>query len=85
MNSHVETVIKPTSVRLHTFLALGSKDTNLKLKKLHQAFTLATRKESITGEPNKSAITDHVMDTNYVIGWKEASIKEQEQEHSRDK
>ena len=33
-----------------------------------KAFTWATRKASITGEPNKSTITNHVMNTDHVIG-----------------
>ena len=45
-----------------------------------KAFTRVTRKASVTGEPNKSAITDHVMNTNHGIGWEEASIKEREQD-----
>ena len=45
-----------------------------------KAFTWATRKASITGGPNKLAITDHVMNTNHIIGWEEASIKERERD-----
>ena len=45
-----------------------------------KAFTRSQRKASITGEPNKSAITDHVVNTNHVIGWEEATIKDREQD-----
>ena len=45
-----------------------------------KAFTRSQRKASITGEPNKSAITDHVVNTNHVIGWEEATIKDLEQD-----
>ena len=49
-------------------------------KALAKAFTRSQRKASITGEPNKSAITDHVVNTNHVIGWEEATIKDREQD-----
>ena len=47
-----------------------------------KAFTRSQRKASITGEPNKSAITDHVVNTNHVIGWEdsEATIKDRDQD-----
>ena len=45
-----------------------------------KAFTRSQRKASITGEPNKSAIIDHVVNTNHVIGWEEATIKDREQD-----
>ena len=41
-----------------------------------KGFTWATRKVSIKRNPNKSAITSYVMNTNHVIGWEEASIKD---------
>ena len=45
-----------------------------------KVFTRSQRKASITGEPNNSAITDHVVNTNHVIGWEEARIKHREQD-----
>ena len=42
-------------------------------KALEKAFTRAQRKSSIEGEQNKSAITNHVKDTNHVIGWENAT------------
>ena len=45
-----------------------------------KAFIRSQRKASITWEPNKSAIRDHVVNTNHVIGWEEATIKDREQD-----
>ena len=45
-----------------------------------KAFTRSQRKASITGEPNKSAITDQVVNTNHVKGWEKATIKDREQD-----
>ena len=48
-------------------------------KALEKVITRVQRKSSITGEQNKLAITDHVKDTNHVIGWENATIKDREQ------
>ena len=44
-----------------------------------KAFTRSQKKTSISGEINKSAITDHVSEENHVIGWDKAKIKDREQ------
>ena len=68
-------------MRLRGYLALDAKDTNPKLKKASaKAFTRSHRKASIAGEPNKSAVTEHAVNTNHVISWEEATIKHREQD-----
>ena len=41
-------------------------------------FTRAQRTASVTGEQNKSALTDHVAEENHAIGWKSAKIRDRE-------
>ena len=41
-------------------------------------FTRAQRMASVTGEQNKSALTDHVAEENHAIGWKSAKIRDRE-------
>ncbi|XP_072021483.1 uncharacterized protein [Amphiura filiformis] len=48
-----------------------------------KAFTRSQRKASVTGEVNKSAITDHVAEKNHVIGWEDAKIRDKEQNRKR--
>jgi len=48
-----------------------------------KAYTRAQRQASVTGEMNKSAITDHVAEENHVIGWDEAAIKDREQNRNK--
>ncbi|XP_072050140.1 uncharacterized protein [Amphiura filiformis] len=48
-----------------------------------KAYTRAQRQASVTGEENKSAITDHVAEHNHVIGWEESQIKDREQNRKR--
>ena len=66
-------------VKLGGYLALRLKEHKSKVEKASaKAFTRS--QASVTGEPNKSAITDHVVNTNHVIGWEEATIKDREQD-----
>ena len=47
-----------------------------------KAFT-RSQKASVSGEINKSAITDHVAEENHVIGWKDAKIIDREQNKTK--
>ena len=42
-----------------------------------------SQKSSVSGEQNKSAITDHVAEDNHVIGWKQSKIRDRENIRSR--
>ncbi len=52
---------------------------NRSRKSLKKGITRSQKKSSISGELNKSAITDHVSEENHVIGWDKAKIKDMEQ------
>ncbi len=78
MKFHVGIALIHTSVRQVAPLACGLTSTRRKspsLKRKH--YTRATHTES-TAEQHKSAITDHVADTNHIINWDNAKIKDRE-------
>jgi len=46
-------------------------------------YTRAQRQTSVGSAPNKSALTDHVAESNHVIGWEEAKIRDIESNRKR--
>ena len=78
MSSHVSTVIRHYIGETSRLFGIRLKQHKSEAEKA-SAFSRSQRKASTTGVPNKSAITNHVVNTNHVIGWEEATIKDLEQ------
>jgi len=70
----VPTVIRPTLEKLDENCVYGSREHRTKVEsKFKGVFTRSQRTASLT-EYNMSALTDHEIQENHTIHWKEASV-----------